>query len=272
MVIAVAPPPDPCGACRPDRPTALVTGGSRGIGLAIASALAPNHRVVLVGRRAQTLADAAQRVRAAGDPDVATIVADLHEPADRAALLAALAERSEPVTVLVNNAGIAHSAPLGRTDDAAWARSLALNLTAPFELARALVPGMVEQGWGRIIDVVSTAALKGYRYTAAYSASKAGLLGLNRALAAELASKGVTVNAVCPGFTDTAIVEDAVRNIASTTGRSEPQARASLERFSPLGRLVDPPEVAALVAYLASNAAGAITGQALAIDGGETTL
>ena len=172
--------------------------------------------------------------------------------------------------VLVNNAGAAVSAPLHRTSDLAWATALALNLEAPFALTRALVPGMVKAGRGRVINIASTAALKGYAYTAAYSASKAGLVGLTRALAVELASKGVTVNAVCPGFTDTDIVARAAENIQATTGRSQDDARQTLARFSPQGRLRSPEEVAGLVAYLASPAADGITGQALAIDGGET--
>lgn len=256
---------------RPDRPLALVTGASRGIGLEIVGAMATDYDLVVVGRSARTLGAAAERAygRAA---TLTMVAADLARPEGRRELLARVAELPSPVQVLVNNAGVAPSSPLHRTDDEQWERTLQLNLTAPFELARALAPVMVKRGWGRIINVASTAALKGYRYTAAYSASKAGLVGLTRALAAELCTKGVTVNAVCPGFTDTAIAADAVANIANKTGRSEAEARASLEGFSPLGRLVDPKEVAAMVLFLASEGAAAITGQALAIDGGETTL
>jgi len=251
---------------------ALVTGASRGIGLSIARALAPEHDLVLVGRQAETLATAAEEVRRSDGIEVTPIAADLAEPDDRKRLLADLAALEPPIQVLINNAGIAPSAPLARSDDALWARTLELNLSVPFMLARALGPPMARLRWGRIINIASTAALKGYRYTAAYSASKAGLVGLSRALAAELSPKGVCVNAICPGFTDTNIVADAVRTIVDKTGRDEAEARASLEGFSPLGRLVGPDEVAALVAYLVGDAAGAITGQALTIDGGETTL
>lgn len=253
-------------------PLTLITGASRGIGRAIALALAPDHALVLAGRDGDALA----RLRAElpAPHGAHALVADLADPPGRAAFLSevtALAGRlGRPVQVLVNNAGAAHSAPLTKISDEQWSRLLELNCTAPFVLARALVPGMLAAGWGRIVNVASTAALKGYAYTAAYSASKAGLLGWTRALAVELASKDITVNAVCPGFTDTDISATAVRNIQATTGRSEDDARRALARFSPQNRLRTPEEVAALVAFLARRDAGGITGQALAIDGGET--
>lgn len=253
---------------RPDLPVALVTGASRGIGLAIARALAPAHTLVLVSRDQGALEEAAAQLRPTAAGEVTLHACDLGNADSRAELIGAVEKRG--VHVLVNNAGVARSAPLARTDDATWDLSIALNLTAPFELCRAVVPWMVAAGWGRIINVASTAALKGYRYTAAYSASKAGLVGMTRALALDVATKGVTVNAVCPGFTDTAIVADAVDNIVRKTGQGEDQARSSLESFSPQKRLMQPGEVADLVAYLASEAAAGITGQALAIDGGET--
>ena len=254
------------------RPLALITGASRGIGRAVARALAPDHVLALSGRDHAALAALAAELAPHGPAYV--LAGELADVDARARLLSeatGLCERlGAAVQVLVNNAGAASSAPLARTDDSLWAGALELNLSAPFALTRALVPGMVRAGWGRVINVASTAALKGYAYTAAYSASKAGLLGLTRALAVELASKGVTVNAVCPGFTDTDIVARAAENIQATTGRSQDEARKALARFSPQGRLRRPEEVAALVAYLASPAADGITGQALAIDGGET--
>jgi 3-hydroxybutyrate dehydrogenase len=257
---------------RPARPVALVTGATRGIGLEVARQLAPGHDLVITGRSPEALATVAHALRERGAVHVTTLAGDLADPHARAELVARAAAHAPAVQVLVNNAGIAGSAPLHRTDDASWARTLELNLAAPFALCRALAPAMLRLGWGRIVNVASTAALKGYRYTAAYSASKGGLVALTRALAAELGGKGITVNAVCPGFTDTDIVAEAVRNIADKTGRDATQARQSLEGFSPLGRLVAPHEVAALVAYLVGDAAAAVHGQALAIDGGETTL
>jgi NAD(P)-dependent dehydrogenase (short-subunit alcohol dehydrogenase family) len=244
-----------------------VTGASRGIGLAIARTLAPDHALLLAARDEDALEREAEKLREHGG-EVTVRVADLTDTSSRRELATVAAERG--VLVLINNAGVARSAPIHRTDDAMWASTMEINLTAPFELARALVPKMVEAQWGRIINVASTAALKGYRYTAAYAASKAGLVGLTRSLALDVARKGVTVNAVCPGFTDTAIVADAVDNIVTKTGQDPAKARASLEHFNPQGRLMTPDEVADLVGYLVSERAAGVTGQALAIDGGET--
>lgn len=257
---------------RPAKPVALVTGATRGIGLAIARMLAPRHDLVLTGRHEESLAIAAEDVQNFGAQEVSTVACDLIDPDERHDLVQTLGSLDPPVQVLVNNAGVADSAPLPQTDDELWRRTMELNVTAPFDLCRGLVPTMGELGWGRVINVASTAALKGYRYTSAYSASKAALLGLTRALAAEFASRGVTVNALCPGFTDTQIVADAVHNISLRTGRSHEEARETLEDFSPLGRLVRPTEIAQMVVYLSSDAASAITGAACTVDGGETVL
>jgi 3-hydroxybutyrate dehydrogenase len=249
------------------RRIALVTGASRGIGAAIARSLAPDHDLVLVARSSDSLQAVADGLRGTTH----CVAADLSTTQGVQTLLDALGDLTGGrVDVLVNNAGIALSAPLDRTTNEQWDSTLALNLTAPFLLCRDLVPRMAERGWGRVINVVSTSALKGYRFTSSYSASKAGLMGLTRALALEVATKGVTINAVCPGFTDTDIVAHAVENIASTTGRDADAARKMLEKFSPQRRLLTPSEVGSLVAYLASDAARGINGQAMAIDGGET--
>jgi NAD(P)-dependent dehydrogenase (short-subunit alcohol dehydrogenase family) len=252
------------------RALALVTGASRGLGAAIADALAPTHDLVLVARTAAALAATATRVRERGARVHACLGAQLDDDAELAGLLAELA--AFPIDVLVCNAGIAPSATLGKTDDALWDSVIATNLGAPFKLARVLVPAMAKRGHGRVVNIASTAALKGYRFTSAYSASKGGLVALTRALAAELAGTGVTANAICPGFCDTDIVAEAARRIGNATGRGELEARERLAGFSPLHRLVAPDEVAALVAYLCSDAAAAIHGQAFAIDGGETSL
>jgi NAD(P)-dependent dehydrogenase (short-subunit alcohol dehydrogenase family) len=247
-----------------------VTGATRGIGLAIVRLLAPRYELVLTARSDEALGWAAEDAQRFGAKDVSTIACDLTDPDDRFDLVEAVSTLDPPVQVLVNNAGAATSAPLVKTDDELWTKMLDLNLTAPFALCRGLVPAMIDAGWGRIVNVASTAAIKGYPYTGAYSAAKAGLLGLTRALAVELGPKGVTINAVCPGFVDTELADEAIRNIAQKTGKTEADARRGLERLSPLGRLVKPQEVAQMVMYLASEAAAMLNGHCVVLDGGET--
>jgi NAD(P)-dependent dehydrogenase (short-subunit alcohol dehydrogenase family) len=186
-----------------------------------------------------------------------------------AASVAAAFARAGAADILVNNAGQAASAPFMRTEAALWQRMLDVNLTGAYHCIQAALPAMLDAGWGRIVNVASTAGLTGYRYVAAYCAAKHGLVGLTRALALELAAKGVTVNAVCPGFTETDIVQEAVANIVRKTGRSEAQARAELSAANPQGRLVQPDEVAHAVAMLCMPAAVAMNGQAIAVAGGE---
>jgi NAD(P)-dependent dehydrogenase (short-subunit alcohol dehydrogenase family) len=242
----------------------VVTGAGRGIGLAIAAALAgAGARVTLMGRDRARL-DAA----VASLPGAAGVTVDVTEEASVRSAFAAARERCGPVAVLVNNAGQAESAPFARTDLALFQRMVAVNLTGTFLCSREALPDMLAKGAGRIVNV---AGLVGYAYVSAYCAAKHGVVGLTRALALETAKRGVTVNAVCPGYTETDIVRDAVANIVSKTGKTEAEARETLTARNPQGRMVQPEEVADAVLWLASPAAAAITGQAISVSGGEVT-
>lgn len=240
---------------------AVVTGGGSGIGAAVARRLlADGLRVTLMGRSLERL-----QAQQAALGDVAVQACDV---ADEDGVTDAFAAVGE-VDVLVNNAGQVETAPLARTSVELWQRMLGVNLTGSFLCSRAVLPGMLARRHGRIVNIASTAALKGYAYVAAYCAAKHGVLGLTRALALEVAAKGVTVNAVCPGYTETDIVAAAIGNIVAKTGRTAEQARAELARANPQGRFIQPEEVAGTVAWLVGNAA--VNGQAIAVCGGETS-
>jgi NAD(P)-dependent dehydrogenase (short-subunit alcohol dehydrogenase family) len=248
---------------------AVVTGAAGGIGGAIADELARlGAALTLMGRRREPLAAKGDELRRRVD-DVAEEVLDVTDADAAPAAFAAAAARFGPVTILVNNAGAAESAPFPRTDAAMLERMLAVNLKGAFACARAALPGMLAAKHGRIVNVASTAGLTGYAYVTAYCAAKHALVGLTRALALELAKTGITVNAVCPGFTDTDLVTRSAETIAAKTGRTIEAARTELAKTNPLGRLMTPAEVAAAVGFLALPSAAAITGQAIVVAGGE---
>jgi NAD(P)-dependent dehydrogenase (short-subunit alcohol dehydrogenase family) len=247
----------------PEHRVALVTGAGRGIGRAVAQRLSQDgYRVALSARNADALSETASAC--AGETLV--VPADITAADAVDAVVGGVEDAWGPVDVLVANAGAGTSASLTKTTDAQWERMLDLNLTAPFRCIRRVVPGMAERGFGRIVVVASVAAKAGEPYISAYTASKHGVLGLVRSAAAELASSGVTVNAVCPGYVETPMTESTVEGIVEKTGRTQEEARAALERKQPIGRLVSTDEVAQAVAFCVAN--GAVNGQGVNIDGG----
>lgn len=245
---------------------ALVTGGGQGIGAAIAQALvARGLNVTVLGRRlavVQALADT--------NPEhLLAVSADVADPAQVAAAVAQAEVRFGPVDVLVNNAGQAQTAPFLKMDLALWHQMLSVNLTGTLVCTQAVLPGMVARGWGRVVNVASTAGQVGYAYVSAYCAAKHGVVGLTKSLALEMAKKGVTVNAVCPGYTETDIVRESIERVVAKTGRSAEEARAEFVKSNPQGKLVLPEQVADAVAWLCGEGASAVTGQSISVAGGE---
>ncbi len=247
---------------------AFITGASRGIGRAIALAFAREGAVLALGARSMdSLEKLAAEIEADGGKAV-PIQIDVGSGNSIADAQAAVGEKLGDIHIVVNNAGIARSVKVLDMDDEHWQSHLDINLTGTFRVTRAFLPGLVAEGWGRVITIASTAGKVGFQSTAAYCASKHGVIGLTRALALEMASNNITVNAICPGFVNTDMTSEAARNIAQKTGGSEADALAWLKKLSPQNRFVEPEEIAAVAVMLASEEARGITGQAINIDGG----
>lgn len=248
--------------------TALVTGGGRGIGKAIALALAEaGIDVVLAARSAGEIELVAREIKTAGRRALA-VPCDVTDADQVAALVAAAQDQMGPITILVNNAGRAESHKFLGHPDALWHQMMAVNLHATYYVSKAVAPMMVAVGWGRMINIASIAAKVGARYVAAYTAAKHGVLGLTRALAVEFVKDNITVNAICPGYVDTALTDTSVAKIVARTQMTADQARAALANTSPQQRLIAPEEVAAVALLLVSEAGRGINGQAINVDGG----
>ena len=249
---------------------AVVTGASRGIGSTIAASLvAKGARVSLLGRDAESLHSVSKALGGTGA--AAPIVADVTDATSVTTAFERAREHFGPVHILINNAGQAASAKFDKTDEALWNRIMAVNVTGTYLCTRQAIPDMLQVGYGRIVNIASIAGLRGAAYISAYAASKHAVIGLTRSLALEFATKNITVNAVCPGYTDTDIVKDAIANIMQKTGRSAADALAALVATNPQRRLITPEEVAHTVLWVCGPGAESITGQSIVVAGGEVT-
>ena len=255
---------------RPTPRRVLVTGATRGIGAAIAQALAgAGWHVTLAGRTRAALEEVRVTLPITEGLVHDCVELDVTDAASVARAFAEVHAKGGALQALVNNAGAVETGPLARLPHATWDRMLAVNLTGVFLCTQAALAPMIAARAGRIVNIASTAGQKGYAYCSAYAAAKHGVLGLTRSLALEVAAQGLSVNAVCPGYTDTAVVRDGVARIVAASGRSEADAMATFSQSSPLKRLVEPGEVAATVLWLCADAPAAFTGQAMSVSGGE---
>lgn len=249
---------------------ALITGGGRGIGRAIAIAFAQEGaQVAVAARTLEQVERVAREVANQFSTNALPVVCDVSDVSSVEKLFERVSEKfGRGPDIMVNNAGIAESAPLTKTDDELWHRILAINLSGTFYCTRAALPQMIERSWGRIINVASIAGKTGAPYIAAYSASKHGVLGLTRSVAMEVAAKGITVNAICPGYVDTEMTTRGIENITKITKLTADEAMESIKKMSPQNRVIEPEEVAALALLLASEEGRGINGQAINVDGG----